>query len=206
MTPKANKSLSPSGNTYDKYNSKNPLFRFLIGRFLKNLKDACFLAGTASNVLEVGCGEGYLLNYISNLKKFSRVEGIDRSAEIINKAKSLYPELSFAQKSVYSLDFRDNEFDLVLACEVLEHLEDYKKALAEIKRVTSQYVIVSVPVEPMWRIFNMLRGSYIMSFGNTPGHVQHWNTQSFSLILRQYFVVEKLWYPYPWQMALCKKS
>ncbi len=205
MTLPLRKMPSPPGNTYDKYNSKNPLFRFLIGRFLKNLKDACLSAGTATNALEVGCGEGYLLNYISNLKKFSRIEGIDCSTEIIKKAQSLYPKLFFSQESIYNLNFRDNEFDLILACEVLEHLEDYKKALAEIKRVTSQYVIVSVPIEPMWRIFNMLRGSYVMSLGNTPGHIQHWNTQRFSRILRQYFIVEKLWYPYPWQMALCKK-
>ena len=206
MNTQANKTFSPPGNTYDKYNSKNPLFQFLIKRFLKNLKDAVYLSGSAKNVLEVGCGEGYILNYVSNLKKFFRIQGIDYSPEIIKKAKSCYPKLFFSQKSIYNLGFWDNEFDLILACEVLEHLKDFEKALAEIKRVTAQYVIVSVPIEPMWRIFNMLRGSYILSLGNTPGHVQHWNKQSFLKMLRKYFLIEKLWYPYPWQMALCKKS
>jgi len=66
---------------------------------------------------------------------------------------------------------KSQSYDLTIACEVLEHLEDPGQALTEIDRVTKQSVLISVPQEPMWRILNMARGKYWSDLGNTPGHV-----------------------------------
>lgn len=48
---------------------------------------------------------------------------------------------------VRRLPFGNNTFDLVVACQVLEHIpfEDFDKALDEIKRVSSRYVLISLP-------------------------------------------------------------
>ena len=97
------------------------------------------------------------------------------------------------------------QFDLVLACEVLEHLEDPKKALFEIKRVAGKFCIISVPLEPLWRVLNLARGAYLGSLGNTPGHVQHWSAKGFRALIERYFAIEQIYYPLPWQVALCKK-
>ena len=195
----------PGGNAYDKYRTKNPLVRFLMRRFLRTLDSLIATIDTAHTVLEVGCGEGYLLNHVRDFRAFTRQEGIDISEEIVKEARRLHPSLTFNVGSVYALDYRDGEFDLVLACEVLEHLKDYDAALSELKRVTDNYCIVSVPVEPMWKILNFARGWYISSLGNSPGHIQHWNKQEFINLLERYFTVEKVRYPLPWQMAFCKK-
>ena len=203
--PKPKRNDLAGGNVYDKYRTKNPLYRFVTNRFLKRLETIIAPLTDAQTVLEVGCGEGYLLNHISKLKSFSRLEGIDISKEIIEKAKMFYPSVKFSTGSICSLNYRDSEFDLVLACEILEHLQNYDKALSEIKRVTKKYCIVSVPVEPIWRILNLARGAYIVSLGNTPGHIQHWNKKSFPRLLSRYLTVEHVYYPLPWQMALCRK-
>ena len=156
-------------------------------------------------VLEVGTGEGNILNRLNQIKRFTRLEGIDISSEAIDTAKKLLPSLKFSLGSAYELSYKDEEFDMLVLLEVLEHLEDYEKALSEIKRVSKKYVLISVPVEPLWRMFNVARFSYLPSFGNTPGHIQHWDKKSFLSLIEKYFKVEKILYPLPWQIALCKK-
>ena len=205
MSIQKNRSLeSPAGNTYDKYNSKNPAYRYLVKRFLIYLETLLESVLDAKSILDVGCGEGYVLNRINKMRRFERLEGIDASPEIIKKAGSLYPGLNLRVASACDLPYREGEFDLVLMCEVLEHLQDFEKALHEATRVAKKYVIISVPVEPLWRVLNIMRGKYILSLGNTPGHVQHWGKNSFRRLLEKHLVIEKILYPVPWQIALCK--
>jgi len=63
--------------------------------------------------------------------------------------------------------------DLVIACEVLEHLDAPDQALSELQRVCRGQALVSVPNEPLWRMLNVARGKYWRSPGNTPGHLQN---------------------------------
>ncbi|MBO7634213.1 MAG: hypothetical protein J6S72_07510, partial [Lachnospiraceae bacterium] len=58
------------------------------------------------------------------------------------------------------------------------------KALKELERVSAKYILVTVPNEPLWRILNMVRGAYLKDFGNTPGHIQHWNKRQFIKMIR----------------------
>lgn len=104
------------------------------------------------------------------------------------------------------LSYANNIFDLCVCCEVLEHVENPKKALSEIRRVVKDQVIVSVPDEPLWRVLNMLRLKYLGSFGNTPGHFNHWNRKNFlNLVETSGFRIISKRYPLPWQMFLIKK-
>ncbi len=80
---------------------------------------------------------------------------------------------------VETLEFADDEFELVAATEVLEHVDGPEQALAEMARVASAWLLVSVPHEPLWRALNMARGAYLRDFGNTPGHVNHWTARAF---------------------------
>lgn len=47
------------------------------------------------------------------------------------------------------------------------------------KVVGGEYVILSVPREPVWSFLNFVRGKYWFQLGNTPGHIQKWSTSSF---------------------------
>jgi ubiquinone/menaquinone biosynthesis C-methylase UbiE len=195
---------NPSGNTYNKYETKNPIYKLLVNNFLKTLDKAVLSTGSTHTLLEVGCGEGYLINRINKLKKFKRIVGTDLSEEIICLANQKYPHINFSGADICSMNFKENEFDVVIACEVLEHLNNYEKALSEIRRVAKKFVIISVPIEPMWRIFNVVRGTYLKDLGNTPGHIQHWGKKDFIELIKKYFSIEKIYYPLPWQMVLCK--
>ncbi len=96
--------------------------------------------------------------------------------------------------------------DLVLALEVLEHLDEPNKALSELQRVTNKYAIISVPNEPLWRILNMARGAYWSDWGNTYGHVNNWSPRAFKKLLETKFNIIQSSYPIPWQIYLCKKK
>jgi hypothetical protein len=88
--------------------------------------------------------------------------------------------------------------------EVLEHVPDPGGVLAEMSRVASRWVLVSVPREPLWRVLNMARGEYLRDFGNTPGHLNHWSKRGFRKLLTRYGEIVELRSPPPWTMALVR--
>ena len=190
------------GNYFDKYRSTNPIHQWLMRGFLGSVRE---LLGSIEygSVLEVGCGPGDLASRI--LPPQVDYLGIDIDETEIEIARKQHPQLSFQAGSAYELPVESNSFDLVIACEVLEHLEDPAKALAEIDRVANRWVLVSVPWEPTWRILNVIRGKYWRSFGNTPGHVQHFRRRDFVALLSSRFEIVAIKTPMPWSMALCRK-
>lgn len=194
----------PEGNFYNKYETQNPLekiiMRFFFDSLIKLLDRIEF-----HNLHEVGCGEGYLVKYISGKYPDAEISASDLSQNKINEARIKMPQISFYSESVYSLPFPDNCFDLLVASEVLEHLEQPEKALTEILRVTNKYVLLSVPHEPIWRICNIVRGKYTASLGNTPGHIQHWSRKSFVQFVKQQCRINNYVSPFPWTMLLCEK-
>ena len=104
--------------------------------------------------------------------------------------------------SADQLPFADGEFDLAAAIEVLEHVPDPERVLAEMTRVAAGHLLVSVPREPLWRALNVARGAYLRDLGNTPGHVNHWSKRSFVALLGGYGEVVELRSPFPWTMLL----
>jgi 2-polyprenyl-3-methyl-5-hydroxy-6-metoxy-1,4-benzoquinol methylase len=94
----------------------------------------------------------------------------------------------------------------MICCEVLEHLDEPHTALKALQKVVSNHIIMSVPREPLWRFLNLIRGKYILSAGNTPGHVQHWSRTAFLELVSQYFDVIEIRSPLPWVMVLCRSK
>lgn len=95
------------------------------------------------SVLEVGCGPGDLAAAI--VPVHVTYLGIDIDSKEVETARLRYPNLSFVVGSAYDLLVETKSMDLVTAREVLEHLEDPAKALAEIDRVAKEWLLVSVP-------------------------------------------------------------
>jgi len=147
--------LPIAGNIYPKYTSKNLVVKYLMKRFFRDL-DRLLCSLRVKKVLDVGCGEGYITQHIANSLKDVYIEGCDLQEDIITLASQLNPGLKFSVQSCYKLSYKDNGFDLIVACELLEHLEDPLKAIEEIKRVSSNFCLFSVPQEPLWRILNLL--------------------------------------------------
>ncbi|HEX6788618.1 MAG TPA: class I SAM-dependent methyltransferase [Gaiellaceae bacterium] len=191
----------PVGNTYDKYGSTNPVTRRLMRGFTADLDHLLGLAGPQS-LLDVGCGEGVLTAEWA--QRFERVVGVDLEHPALRREweERASSNLEFRAAQATALPFDADEFDLVCAIEVLEHVPDPHAALAEMARVARSFVLVSVPREPLWRGLNLLRGAYWRSLGNTPGHLNHWSARGLQTLAARYGRVVERRSPVPWTMVL----
>ena len=195
------------GNNYDKYNSKNIIAKKLMSGFDSSLSALVRKANTRT-IHEVGCGEGvWVIKW--NLKGIV-ARGSDFSEQVINLAKDNaksngLTEGLFERKSIYEVNKEQDSAELVVCCEVLEHLEEPQLALDTLKALDSKYYIFSVPREPIWCALNLARGKYIFQLGNTPGHIQHWSKSKFIQFIAKDFKILEIKTPLPWVMVLCEK-
>jgi 2-polyprenyl-3-methyl-5-hydroxy-6-metoxy-1,4-benzoquinol methylase len=192
-----------AGNYYDKYGSANPAVRWIMRGFFSSF-DRLASASRASSAHEIGCGEGTLA--IRLARKGMKVRGCDVSDEIVTRAGTAAAgeglEIAFQAKSIYSLRIPDDAEELIVCCEVLEHLPDPGSAVDILASLAQPYLIASVPREPLWRFLNICRGNYLRDFGNTPGHLQHWSKKRFLELMNRRFEVVSVETPLPWTMAL----
>jgi ubiquinone/menaquinone biosynthesis C-methylase UbiE len=192
----------PTGNTYDKYASTNPVERRLMAGFFDAL-DASLPTAAPAAVLEVGVGEGEVSARVQQRYPGARLVGIDLADD---ELAAHWAERGVAGSfaDIAHLPFPDRAFDLVLAIEVLEHVADPPAALAELDRVCRADLVVSVPREPLWRVANMARGKYLGALGNTPGHIQHWSSRGFARYVGARFDVRAVRRPVPWTMVAAR--
>jgi 2-polyprenyl-3-methyl-5-hydroxy-6-metoxy-1,4-benzoquinol methylase len=195
----------PTGNTFDKYGSSNPVVKRLMSGFHSTL-DELWTKAAPSSVLDVGCGEGVLTVQWAERLGDGRIVGIDLDDPKLRAewAQRERPNLEFRVEEATRLSFSDGEFDLASAIEVLEHVPEPEATLAEMARVARGHLLVSVPREPLWRGLNMARGAYWRDLGNTPGHVNHWSKRAFVSLLSRYGTVEEARSPFPWTMLLVR--
>ena len=194
------------GNVYDKHNARNPIVRWIMRGFYREFFSLMDSVPHIS-IHEVGCGEGYLLAQITNRYPESSVSGSDISPTMIETAKTNLPQrIKLVEKNIYQLTPEEDSAQLVVASEVLEHLENPLGALEVLSRIASPYCLLSVPREPLWRIMNMARGKYLGELGNTPGHVNHWSTGSFCSLVSNHFKVMEVRTPIPFTIVLCRSS
>ena len=207
----------PTGNTFDKYGSSNPVVRRLMAGFHSAL-DELWERAAPESVLDVGCGEGVLtVEWAERLGDTqvgadaprgtgSRVVGIDLDDPKLRTEweQRSRPNLEFRAEEATRLSFADSEFDLASAIEVLEHVPEPEATVAEMARVARRHLLVSVPREPLWRALNVARGAYLRDLGNTPGHVNHWSKRDFVSLLSRHGTVEEARSPFPWTMLLVR--
>ena len=197
----------PTGNTYDKYGSTNPVVRHLMGGFERTL-DRLFASAAPKSVLDVGCGEGVLTYRWAEQLGEKPIVGIDLAdpklaAEWRTRRRE---NLEFRTFSGGALPFPDRAFDLTAAIEVLEHVPDPDRTLADMARVSARHLLVSVPREPLWRALNVARGAYLRDLGNTPGHLNHWSKHGFMRMVEEHGEVVAARSPFPWTMLLVRVS
>jgi SAM-dependent methyltransferase len=194
-----------TGNTYDKYGSQNPVVRRLMATFERTL-DELFGQADPASILDVGCGEGVLVQQWAQRLGDRRVVGIDLEDPVLRAEweKRQAPNLEYRVMKAENLPFADGEFDMASAIEVLEHVPDPEHTVAEMARVAVRWLLVSVPREPLWRGLNLARGAYVRDLGNTPGHLNHWSKRSFVALLQRHGEVVEARSPFPWTMLLVR--
>jgi ubiquinone/menaquinone biosynthesis C-methylase UbiE len=192
----------PIGNHYNKEEATHPLEKKLVAGFTAALEG--LLPASASSVLEVGCGEGDQLQKVLQRVGADRVVGLDLVDVELEGSWAGLTGVDLLWGSAYDLPFPSDSFDLVLALEMLEHVDEPDTVLAEIARVATGPVIISVPWEPVWRLGNLARRRYVRELGNTPGHIQHYTRRSIINRIGRHLDVVDVRKPFPWTFVLAQ--
>lgn len=191
-----------------KYRNENPLQRLLIRRFVSKLHSLFLRACPAQRVLEIGAGEGFLSGYLSEKMpnvKFSTVELLE---DEVARQRRKFPALDAHVGSVYELGFLEGGYDIVMCCEVLEHVDEPERALRELRSKCKGdgHLLLTVPHEPFFMLSNLARGKNVSRFGNDIEHINHWGRRSFRRLLEREVRIEELHQSYPWLLALARPS
>ena len=98
-------------------------------------------------ILDVGCGAGhYLRSLQKRLDPLVDYVGTDMTSYYIEKAKEAFPDTLFFIDDIHNLKFEDGGFDIVICNNVICHLPSPpKKAISELLRVSSDYMIIRIP-------------------------------------------------------------
>ncbi|MFN8459663.1 MAG: class I SAM-dependent methyltransferase [Anaerolineae bacterium] len=196
--------MNDHGNR-QKHLNANPLQRFLLERFHQRISSLIRQAGVTC-LLDAGCGEGFVGQYVRHKIGGLKVTGGDFSAEALSWGRANVKHgMPLANLDVHHLPFPADSFPLVICLEVLEHLPDSTVGLRELARVSSEYVLLSVPHEPFFRAANFIRGKHLAALGNDPEHLHNYSGAGFRRMAGS--VTDIIWhgYSFPWQIALTRK-
>jgi len=89
--------------------------------------------GEGSHVLDVGTGPGVVAAVVR--ERGGTPVGLDFSEDMLNEARTRYPEIEFREGDAAALSFEDDEFDAVVANFVVHHMARPQESLVEARRV-----------------------------------------------------------------------
>lgn len=150
--------------------------------------------------LEIGCGSGFNLNYFKDF--FKLIDGVEYDEEMVKIAKENNPSVCVSQGGLpFSLG-ADKKYDAIFLLDVLEHIEDDKASLIEIKKLLNPngVLIVTVPaMEFLWSIhdeknhhFRRYSKNSLLKVAHEAGlhvrYISYFNCILFPLVVLQRFV------------------
>jgi 2-polyprenyl-3-methyl-5-hydroxy-6-metoxy-1,4-benzoquinol methylase len=189
-----------------KHESSNPIQRKLIARFHRQVI-TLVEAVAPSSILEVGCGEGFVLGALADAGVPARLTGVDNSeAAIVLARRRLQGKAALHVEDARDLARDGSTYELVMMLEVLEHLEKPEDMLPVLGRLANKAVLLSVPHEPWFRVANMIRLKNVREWGNDPEHVNHWTRRSFGRFVATSLDVRQVVSVFPWTLVLASPS
>ena len=106
------------------------------------LKKSC----NAKNLIDIGCGTGFVLNIAKDL--FDEMYGIDITQAMLDKVDLSSGNITVINAPGESLPFENNKFDMASSYAFLHHLEDYTLVLKEALRVLKNGGIYYIDLDP----------------------------------------------------------
>jgi SAM-dependent methyltransferase len=124
------------------------------------------LGRTNLDVLEVGCGTGWLC---PSLKMFGRVTATDFSDEMLARARALVPDVRFVDGDFMALDFGAGQYDVVVTLEVLAHVADQRAFIAKLEALLRPggLLMLATQNRPILERFNTVEPQQ-------PGQLRRW--------------------------------
>lgn len=186
---------------WKKYSTRNPLKKRAIRNFLDMILE--LIPEHVETILDAGCGEGVVCNHINRSRKVSRFVGADLSLEALKAARNWNPSIHFIHASIYSFPLKNKSVDSSICLEVIEHLEKPEKALDELRRMTRNSLIISVPNSILFRLANIASLKNLPRLGEDSDHIQRYTKGSFQSLLRRKFPKSEVHVrtSFPWLIA-----
>jgi 2-polyprenyl-3-methyl-5-hydroxy-6-metoxy-1,4-benzoquinol methylase len=158
-----------------------------VGRWYWDFKDGVILKlikPKHQEVIDIGCGEGILLEKLIKIFPSKKIRGIDvlpQNVEICRKF-----QLPVSIGSVYDLQMLVNCLDLCIFAEVIEHLENPGLALDNIKESLKKNgeVIILFPNDRIFKIIRLLFLKFKEAFADL-GHIQQFNPGLIKKMLKE---------------------
>jgi SAM-dependent methyltransferase len=141
------------------YTAHQPIYGFdaghcepsLLPRYVRTLEIMRALSQLRfGSCLDAGAAEGYKAELVRRLFG-AEVVATDLSEQACERAREIFG-LTARSGDVHDLPFDDGEFDVALCSETLEHVSDFRSALAELLRVSRTAVVITVPHESRDRV------------------------------------------------------
>jgi SAM-dependent methyltransferase len=118
------------------FRARNQLILWALGEYCHNFQ----------SFLEIGCGTGYVLSGVSKRFPCSTLHGSEIFTAGLNFAAARLPAANFMQMDARNIPFEE-EFDVIGAFDVLEHIEDDERVLAQVHAAlkTQGLMLLTVP-------------------------------------------------------------
>lgn len=190
-------------SNYRKHMSDNPVQRRLIDRFHDKVT-GIITRLSPSTLLDAGCGEGFVADILQTKLPNAQITGFDVLEDSVKLAQLRNPRANITTGDIYNIEQPDDSFDVVYCFEVLEHLHEPDRALAELARVARGYVVLSVPHEPFFCLANASRGKNldVRPRGSDPDHRNFWSRSAFGEFASVSLDVVELTGSMPWTILV----
>lgn len=94
---------------------------------------------TDQSVIDVGCGRGYFVEKLMERFPEKKIYGADLLPPLD------IPQLHYLQTNIEKIPLSSKSVDVVVCSHVLEHVQDFDKAVEELKRIARKKIIITVP-------------------------------------------------------------
>ena len=114
--------------------------------YIRFRRTAGYLPKNWSSLLDIGCAEGYWLDYLHCAHAGQRtLRGYEYASNRVEAAQARFPMLDIRQGSIFELPEEDSSHDVVTCMEVIEHLDQWRLGVEELLRVARHEVLIGVP-------------------------------------------------------------
>ncbi|MBW8003050.1 MAG: glycosyltransferase [Planctomycetes bacterium] len=132
-----------------------------------------FAKKAKGSLLDVGCGDGLISSLLA--KSGFKTKGIDKENEGIRLARGKCSSVDFEVKDIFDVN---EQFDYLLASEIIEHLPDADKFLQKIKGLFKKEAFVTTPNKNYYNRMD-------------PYHTKEYSIYEFELLLEKYFEISQ---------------
>lgn len=189
-----------------KYQNTNLIHQLVLGRFL----DSCakdIKAFEEQKALDFGCGEAFFWQEMANRGvSMKNLTGMDLRDDALTIARENFPQHSFIKQDLLQTDTDKQQYDIVIASQVLEHLPRPEHFIQQLVKLCSPegHLLLTVPWEPFFMLSNLARGRDILRLGNHPEHINLWSARGFKNFVSPYAEIIHSKTVFPFQLILAK--